>query len=371
MSSHDNFDLTIPPFPAPFRRWLVSDGIIPYKFKCLSIGPFLYTLGVLVSLATHSFHKYIFDYPVLFACIVSSVALCGIIYGCKQVSPTINQLDETLEHSKDSKFKDFIFEVTNERYWCHTRYRYWYYLHTFGLAALIGAIAYLGFFQPPTWIRDVSQNTLWISNIFFILTCAVIGYIVGLGFDLTWTYAYCINKYSNEFVKAEKIELFPLEGAGGLKPIGKLALKINIASVIPVAYALAALYKAWDVDGMTLVDKPLSIISLGIYVIMLTIIFFYPMMPVHKELVKAKAKVIDHLGLIIKQKFRGVGPQDSPEKYILLNDLLSTHQRLKRIPTWPLDARLSFWSMSAILFPLIGGAILQIWFEFLIGYYVH
>jgi len=363
VTSHDKFDMTIPSYPAPFRSWLVRSGSISYKFKCLSIGPFLYIVGTLTTLATNTFHEFVLDYAFLLGCIISSVALCGIVYGCKQISPTINQLDETVEHSKDTRFKNFIFEMTNEGSWCGVRNRYWYYSHAFGLAVLVAISAYLGFIGPP-WVKDVSQRFGWINHFYFFgFWAPVMGYILGLGFELAWMYADSINRYCSGFVKADKIKLYPLEGSGGLKALGKLAVKINIACVTPMVYILVVLFKTWTERGTTLMGNPLYLSMLAIYATVLALVFFYPIMPAHKALVSAKAKAKDCLNRMAKQSFGQGVFVDSPENCILLSSILSSRQSLNKVSTWPLDLRLSIWSMSTILFPLIGGAILQIWFE--------
>ena len=56
-------------------------------------------------------------------------------------------------------------------------------------------------------------------------------------------FLFHLNYYSENFVKADSLKLFPPEEIGGLKPIGNLALKVDIAVVIPVVFALSII---WD-----------------------------------------------------------------------------------------------------------------------------
>lgn len=178
----------MPSFPAPFRMWLVRNGIlmgrkIPYWFKCLVIGPLFYILGASVTLATGTFCEYVSNYPTFVAFLTSSLALYGIVYGCKQVTPTINQLDEAIEHSKDATFQNFISEMKHERSQYLIRDRYWYYVWTFGLAGFSAFIAYIGLIGPPPWVKyAASQNARWINNVYFFgISVPVVGYIAGLG----------------------------------------------------------------------------------------------------------------------------------------------------------------------------------------------
>ena len=130
MSAQSELDITIPQFPAPLRRFLVSNSlfsykgkrsIISYKAKCILVGPLFYLLGALASFSTGTFSEYLLHYPTLMAFLTSSLALCGIVYACKQVIPTINGLNATVEHSKDDKFQVFISNIENERNWLKLR----------------------------------------------------------------------------------------------------------------------------------------------------------------------------------------------------------------------------------------------------------
>lgn len=356
------FDITLPPYPAPFRRRLASNGILSYKVKCLSIGPILYILGALTTLATDTFHEYINDYAFFVACMILSVSFCGVVYACKQISPTINDLDKTDEHSKNSEFRGFINFATQEGYWYHIRDRYWNYLHTFGLSALSVIVAYLGIVGTP-WVREVGLNARQVNHVYYMFWAAIMGYIVGLAFELTWGYSYVINRYCQDFIQVDNIRLLPLEEAGGLKPLGKLAFRINIASALPTIYGLTVIFKEWTEKGTTLLDKPFQLFILVVYVPVLTLIFLYPIYPAHKKILEAKQKAKENLSDMIKRTFT-IRTLDNLESYDSLNSLLSTHSNLRRVSTWPLSLRLSIGSAVTILFPLIGGVILQIWFEF-------
>lgn len=359
------FDVSVPPFPAPLRKWLVN-GSNTYKIKCLSIGPLLYILGVLITYNTNTLNEFINDFIPLIACIVSSITLFGIVYATKQIGPVIKELDKRIEHSRKKRFQDFILNIKYERSWCYIPNRYWYYLHTYGLAlSLLIAIHITGNFgRLPSWVVIADGDAQWVNYLYFLLAITLIGFFAGLAADLAWEYAYHIHTYCNDFVNVDSIKLYPPEEAGGLKPLGKLAFKMNIAVVTPVFYVLSWLYKLWAIEGKTILATPTSLLYLLMYVLFLATIFIYPIYPAHKALVKAKVKEITHIDELIRQNC-GTGSLSNPQKYELLNNLLVTRNNLNKFLTWPLDVRLSIGSAISILFPLIGGAILQIWFELL------
>lgn len=159
-------------------------------------------------------------------------------------------------------------------------------------------------------------------------------------------------------MNVEKIRLFPFDQTGGLKPLGKLARNITIAAVIPMLYVSTVLYENYSKEEVTLLDKPMSMFMLVIYAAVLVIIFLYPIKPVHTTLGKAKTKAKEKLGLMIAQK-SGRGIPDNPENFGSLNSLLSTYERLKKAPTWPLDLRLYVTSAVPIISPVLTGTTLK------------
>jgi hypothetical protein len=362
MASHKQFDLTIPTFPAPFKRWLVSNGTMSYKFKCLSYGLVMYLLGAVITIAVNTFDRYVVDYPTAIACAVSSITLYGLVHGCKEVSSTINQLDKRIEHTKDKKFHDFVDFFTNEHCWHGLSDRYWYYLLMLGLiiGLLVGYSS--GLFDFPPYVQQAGQNIAWLRPLASLIFSFSSGYAVSSGFFLAHRYAVCINMYCNEFVKPEKARLFPVEEAGGFKSLGKLALRINIASVTPAAYALSVVYRGWIEKGYTLLNRPIYVLCLIIYACALFFIFFHPLVPVHTALVDAKTRAAEHVDEMFERKF-SQGITQNAEDFQFLSNLIVTRQYINRVPTWPLSPRLSFGSAISILFPIIGGAILQICFE--------
>jgi hypothetical protein len=336
---------------------------VSYKLKCLSYGLVLYLTGVALAATVNTLDYYIADYPIAVACGISSIALYGLAHGNKGVSITINQLDERTEHSKEKEFHQFVDYLKRENRWLGLRDRYWYYALTFGLITSIFVAFLSGLFDGPLFILNAGQNFPWLRPVALLVFSSGLGYALSNGFCLAHGYAFCINKYSDEFVKPEKTRLFPSEEAGGFKPLGILALRINIASAIGVVYALTIMYKGWVEKGYTLLNRPIYMFLLIIYACALAYIFFYPLMPVHTALANAKKRASDHINNMIKQKSKKGFPQ-KPEDCQALGSLLTARQNINRVPTWPLSSRLSIGSAASILFPLVGGAILQIWIEF-------
>lgn len=289
--SESELDFTIPKFPAPLRKWLASDVTVSYKVKCVLIGPFLYLLGALVSFFAGTFSEYLWSYPTCLAFVTSSLALCVLVYACKQVVPTINGVAATMGHSTNDEFMTFISTLKTERTWRGKRIRYWYYLHIILFTVAFMVAAYFGLFGPPIWVLSATPNVSWMIQIYYYLVAApALGYVVGNCFDLGMEYAFLVNYYSKNFVKDNFVKLFPPEEIGGLRPMGNLAWKVDIAAVIPVIFGLSLLLDNWIREGITLLDRPGSILILILYVLFLAVLFVYPIWPSAHCLIVGKEK---------------------------------------------------------------------------------
>jgi hypothetical protein len=359
LAIQSEFDITVPRFPAPLRRFLVSNNLFSYKAKCIIIGPIFYLLGALVSFFTGTFTEYFLHYPTFMAFLTSSLTLCGIVYACKQVSVTIYDLNPTIEHSKDDKFQVFISNINNERTWHKLRMRYWYYIHIIGFAIAFAGAAYFGLYGPPIWVVYADQSIRWIINLYFYAVAApAIGYIVGNCFNLAMEFLYDVNYYSTTFIKADKLKLFPPEEIAGLKPIGTLAWKFNAAVVIPVFFALSIILDNLIREGITLLDKAVYPLALSLYVVFLSFVFLYPIWPVHNALAEAKKKAIEQSNLLIRQK-SDIKLLENPTNYQSLDNLLLVNKKIRKFKTWPLDLPSSLRSVVTILSPLISGGVLN------------
>jgi len=293
------------------------------------------------------------------AFLTSSLALCGIVYACKQVIPTINSLDATIEHSKNAKFQVFISNIKNERTWCKLRMRYWYYIHIIGFAVAFVGAAYFGLYGPPIWVVSADQSVRWIINLYFYAVLApVLGYIVGNCFNLTMEFLYHVNSYSKTFVKPDTLKLFPPEEIGGLKPIGNLAWKVDVAVVVPVGFALSIILDNWMREGISLLDKAVYPLALSLYVVFLAFVFLYPIWPTHTALLAARKKEITQSNFLIREK-SDIKLLEKPTNYQALDNLLKINKELRKFKTWPLDQPAWIRSLITIFFPIISGAILD------------
>jgi hypothetical protein len=171
-------------------------------------------------------------------------------------------------------------------------------------------------------------------------------------------FSYYVNDYAKTFVKADTLKLFPPEEIGGLKPIGRLTLKADFAVVIPVFYALSIILNNLIREGVTLLDKPVYVLCLALYVSFLAFVFLYPIWPVHKALALAKKKAITQSNLLIGEK-SNIKLLENPTNYQALDNLLLINRKLRKFKTWPLDLPSSIGSVITILFPLISGSMLD------------
>lgn len=349
---------TDPSFPAPFLNTFGNDGVLSYKVKCVSIGFMLYVLGAFVTIASNTFPEYIKDY-VYFVCpITGGVTLCLIIHACKQINPTIVELDQTVQHSKKKEFKQFVHKINHDRFGILL-----YYVFTLGFSTTFAILGYTGVIGPP-WVKAVSQSSAYINRIYYILWCAAMGYILGCGLNRLIYYSFVIDVYCKKFVLPEKINMFiPRTKTSELQPLGMLGLRFNIACTMPTVLILTAVVKVYLEGRVLLLTRPIYAIMTVVYLAILILIFFFPLRNSHYTLKKAKEGTINHLNTLTKQVADAGVPND-PEGLAKLNSIYLTVERIKKTTTWPLNFDLLVKLLATIMFPIVGGAILQILFEY-------
>jgi len=193
------------------------------------------------------------------------------------------------------------------------------------------------------------------------------GYILGVILNRLKYYNSIIHRYSTEFLTPEKINTLIPREINGLKPLGRLAYIFIIVCTIPSVSILITNIKTY-IEGNWLFGRPLYMAMMVIYMIILIFLFFFPIRASHYTLQKAKNRDIHQLNEMVKQ-IACHGIPINPEGCIIYNNLILTKERIMKMPTWPLNASLFIKLLATILFPLIGGTIIQIIFEYAIYQY--
>lgn len=348
---------TKPSFPEFLLKCFGNNGVLSYKTKCVSIGIILYVLGALTTLSSNSFYGFLNDYAFFVNTIVGSITFCAIVRSCKKMNATFAQLDKTIEHSKDKRFGDFVNEIDR-----NPMSALWYYVPSVGFAILFAIFGYSGIIGPP-WVKEVTLEARIVNHSYYILWCAVMGFILGVALNRLFYYSSAIHKFCTRFVVPEKIRFLIPEEAGGLKPLGNLALSFCVACTIPSLAIFVTNVKTY-IEGDPLFNRPIYVLMMVIYVSILSIVAFFPIKASHNTLREAKQIVIGQLDELIVKTEKEV-THTNPEGFLTLNSIVSMRDRASKAPIWPLNISLFIKFLTTILFPLIGGALTQVWFEYL------
>lgn len=350
---------TNPSFPELFLKTLAKGGTISYRLKCLGTAFLLYAIGLFTTRATNTFYQYVNDLTFLATTVAGGLTLCFVVSASKQIDPTIRQLDKTVKHSETKEFERFLKEVNGDGSAVK-----WYYLLAIGFSVFFAVLGVLGIIGP-SWVKFVDPQQRSINLAYYVLWCAVMGYGVGVALYLLRYYSLVINSYSKRFLKPEKINLLdPVNEKSGVKTLGKLALWFNTACTMPTIAILAAIFVSYrrGEELWLLKNLPHAMLVL-IYTGILILMFFLPMRQSHHVLIKAKQYRIKSLDNAIQSTF-DLRASDDSEALVKLNSILLLRERVEKTPSWPLNLGIFVKFLATVFFPMVGGAVLQLYLEY-------
>ncbi len=352
------YDPANPPFSEPLLKLIGNDGILSYRVKCIAIGPLFYLVGLLVTLLSGTFAIFVSDYAFCIACLMSGVNLYVILHACKQVDSTIGELNNILHYTTDEKFSSFINWAKNES---PRRYYLWVIIPVLFLV-IAGTLGYIG----PPWVKEVQLSAYLPNKMYYLSWCILMGYLLGVGFNRINRYAHTIYNFSAMFCKPSRIKIFSQDGLGGLRPLTKLALKINMATALPGFVGVVYLMKSWTERGYPIIALPSYALMAFVYFIVLVCIFIFPLWPVHKAMVTAKNRAQKQIDNIVEKiEFSDVDKIDI-DSVDLLSKTLSIREKISKMSTWPLNFGLFIKFVTTGICPIIVGALIQIFLERLI-----
>jgi hypothetical protein len=368
---------SINPTNPPFRTFLLSriinDGRLSYKIKCMSLGTVPYMFGFLVTQISGTVDKYLKDYGFLALSLIASVTLLAIVYASKQIKSTISQLDHVIHHSENERFQEFC-EDTRLEVWKDEKLSsaagrlspfQWYIIQIAIPTSLLLVLACIDSAEiGPNWLKEINPFTFaWYLNFaYYLLWLVLMGYIIGVSANRLGYYGFLINDYCRKFFFSGKRELNFCDPTvcKSLKPIGKLALKFNLALSLPPTLAIIILMvKGFLETRNTIMSSPvlvssISIVMLATYSIVLSFVFFYPIKHLHRAMKLAKKKALQKIENQMK---------DISEDMSKLGGMMVIREHIAKLSTWPFDTSLFIKVMGSVFFPILAGALLQVIIE--------
>lgn len=353
MPDTQSFHPTNPSFREIFLKTLANDDTLPYKLKCVGFAFILYAFGAFTTLMTNTFSKFIIDYAFLATTVAGGLTLCLIVSACKQIDLTIANLDPAFKHSEKEEFARFLQETNDCRFAV-----LWYHLLSISFSAFFAILSFLGVIGPP-WVKAIDPASKGINLAYYMLWCAVMGYGVGVALYLLKYYSSTIHAYSERFLTSERINLLiPTFEMSGLRPLGKLSLRFSIACSVPTFAILVTVFSHYMGEGAFLLSKPAYGALTVAYAGILILVFFFPLRQSHRVLVQAKKNAIVHLDKMIQPVIDSNNINDT-ETLLNLNGICLIRERVLKKSSWPVDLDTLVRFLATVIFPIVGGALLQ------------
>ncbi len=349
---YNEIELGKTPFREFFLRHICNPGRLGYGIKCLTSAIVIYAIGITSTALGGTLLEYLNDYGFLVANLVMGVALWSLSRSMREIDDAIILV---APDKKDSaQLRDFFkWAKVQDSVW-------WYHLDTIGgalIALSVGILVVLPTLIPPQhWVR----NGNLITALFYLSWITYLGYVIGVAVNRIFGAVWIIRKYCRDFLNAENI--FPLnpDRLGGLRPLGRLALDLELTVAIPSLVILAFLILV-----PSLAKGTFTIVMSGLYTALLAAVFFVPLSPAHDSMVDAKESALRQLNDLFKRLHTETLPSielPSPQKLAGMRDLYFLYSEAEKMAVWPLDIRslIRFSVTSAI--PLAGSITINLIF---------
>lgn len=139
-----------------------------------------------------------------------------------------------------------------------------------------------------------------------------------------------------------KVNFLHEDGCGGMKVMGNLCMKLNI-----VLFLIAITVCLFMVNDVAVFKNPYSIrvvVALPIYLVMSPLLFFFPLIPIHKAMAASRETYLRDIRSQINDMFRRLhedmkhGARDKGKAEIEnLHRLLEIYRWVEKMPSWPID----------------------------------
>jgi len=158
-------------------------------------------------------------------------------------------------------------------------------------------------------------------------------------------------RYGKLFLKPEKIRPLNPDKIGGLKPLGQLALGMDIVVAIPSTIILLYL-----VSGTSL-THPFTLGVIILYTLLLVVVFFIPLSSVHNAMLEAKEQEFSRINRMFNQIYDKIFYKEktlTSEDLENIQNIYYLYGEAKKMAVWPLDLSIIYRFVATSLFPLVG-----------------
>ncbi len=361
------FDFTSFNFPEFLLTTLGSDSRLPYWSKCLSLGALLYAGGLLASFVSNTLFStaansgvpYLRDYSFMTACATLGITLALLLSTLRKLDHALVQVNKRIGSTSnpidEQKFKEFVSWV---KQWMPRGQRlfegpvFWYYIETVGGALLGALMAIFWSVYSPSLFWGSAQFA--VAALYFILFCAVLTYIIGACVFASVGAVIAARRYCKDFVTHERILALNPDRVGGLRPIGRFSLRLDVAFAMPSLVVFS--YLAQGVS----IANPVVVVLLLLYTIALVVVFFIPLAAAHDSMLEAKEKAYDQVNEIFKEvnsKISEVHKNFNLRRIKALKDVYFLYERVQKMAVWPLNLDIVLKFVVTSSFPIIGSLI--------------
>lgn len=361
------FNFTSFNFPEFLLTTLGSNGRLPYWLKCLGLGALLYAAGAIASFMSNTLFwieansgvPYLTDYSFMTVCAIMGITLAVLLSTLRELDGALVQVNKRIgvasNPTEKDKFMEFVSWVKEwmplgKRFF--ERPAFWYHLETAGgafLGALV-AIFWSAFSSASFWGRI--QFT-W-SALYFIFFCSALAYVVGAGIFITIGSVNAARRYCKDFVTPESILALNPDKAGGLRPIGRFSLRLDVAFALPSLVVFSYL-----AQGVSIAHPAVAVLLL-LYTVVLVVVFFIPLAAAHDSMLEAKDKAYDQVNEIFKEINSRIskGNKSYNLKQIkALKDVHFLYEKVQKMAVWPLNLDIVLKFVATSSFPIIGSVV--------------
>lgn len=338
-------------------RTFGNDGRFSYKVKCISIGFVLYILGLVINILSGTWQAFVSDIGFLIMSLLVGVIVFGVFAVLKEIEPTLKKMDVVIGHSDDPKFKAFLEKWNGEPIW-FVKERYSYHGETIFLTVLLVAWFCVGIIGDYGWVRSAPLNR-W----FYAFWIAVVGYLAGVVVNRYGNYTFLVNEYCRDFLDPNRCDFILPKTRSAFKALGRLALKADLVLALPTIVILWHSV-TWSQEGIFAFSKPWHMFMTVVYMLTLVFVFFFPIMNAHRCMAKAKEISVERINASLVSRMKEA--YGKPEVYTLLDSLLSFNDRFARLSTWPLDVGSTIGASFIFILPVLTGAAIQLFLEYVI-----
>ena len=355
-------------FPEFFFSYLGSDGKLHFWGKCIVFSAMLYGLGIVANFVSSTLLPttgtdiktvYLQDYSFMTVCAVLGCTLIFLLSTLRKLDDTLVVVNKRIgaisTPSDEKRFTEFVLwmerwmpagERLFEKPW------FWYHLETVG-GAILGALTgiYWSIYSPVHWWGKV-QHT--VPALYFIFSCAVFAYAMGAVIFATMGSIKVVRRYCREFITQDRIRALNPDQVGGLRPLGQFSLNLDIA------FALASfVIFSYLAQGVSIVH-PVVTLTLGLYTMVLVVVFFIPLSAAHDSMLEAKEKAYDQVNEIFKEVNSKISPENKGFNFRqteALKDVYFLYEKVSKMAVWPLNIGILLKFVATSSFPIVGSLI--------------